>query len=241
MIKASDIIAVFRTALSEKWGYIWGMTHEMWSEAKHAEYAKKFANDSNRQNSVQNGSKWAGHWVTDCSGLFVWAFRQHGGSIAHGSNSIYKSYCSATGTLKNGSRTDGKALKPGTAVFTGTAEAHNHIGLYVGDGTVIEAQGTNAGVTTTKITNKKWTYWGELKDVSYNATTNTTTTTPAKGTAKVMAKRVALRTDASIKSDVIVRLDIGDVVEIAPETSEWTRVTYKGKTGYMMTEFLEIG
>ena len=59
-------------------------------------------------------------------------------------------------------------MKPGTAVFTGDASKHGHIGLYVGNGKVIEASGTQAGVCTSNLSAGKWTYWGELKDVSYS-------------------------------------------------------------------------
>jgi hypothetical protein len=41
------------------------------------------------------------------------------------------------------------------------------VGLYVGDGTGIEAMGTINGVTTSKVTAGKWTYWGELTGVDY--------------------------------------------------------------------------
>ena len=39
----------------------------------------------------------------------------------------------------------------------------------MGGGTVIEAMGTLKGVTTTKVTATKWTHWGELSGVDYNA------------------------------------------------------------------------
>jgi hypothetical protein len=42
-----------------------------------------------------------------------------------------------------------------------------HIGLYIGDGTVIEAASTQSGVITSPITHKKWVEWGELKKVEY--------------------------------------------------------------------------
>ena len=35
---------------------------------------------------------------------------------------------------------------PGTALFTGSEGSHGHVGLYIGNGEVIEAQGTKAGV-----------------------------------------------------------------------------------------------
>ena len=183
MITAEALIKKFQEALADKWGYIWGTSGQVWTEADQKNlvnaFVKKYGNnwknspeakEQDKYLSAVNGAKWIGCHVADCSGLFLWAFRQLGGSIAHGSNSIYRSYCSSKGKLQGGKRTDGQALLPGTAVFTGkSADSHPHIGLYVGDGNVIEAMGSVNGVTTSKITNSKWTYWGELKDVRYGA------------------------------------------------------------------------
>jgi hypothetical protein len=86
----------------------------------------------------------------------------------HGSDTMYRKYCTAKGELKQGKRTDGAALKPGTAVFVWNGKKYSHVGLYVGGGTVIEAMGAKNGVTTSKVTAAKWTHWGELKGVDYS-------------------------------------------------------------------------
>lgn len=96
----------------------------------------------------------------------------------HGSNTIWRKYCTCKGKLSGGKRTDGGKLQPGTAVFTGTDDDHPHIGLYVGDGHVIEAAGTVSGVIMTSISNAKWKYWGELKGVSYSAPSEPTWVIP---------------------------------------------------------------
>ena len=185
MIRAEELIRKFKQALAEKWGYIWGTSGDEWTEADQQQLVRYFeknygeawkdsaaAKENDRYKSAVSGSKWIGHRVADCSGLFAWAFRQLGGSIAHGSNSIYRSYCSSKGTMKAGKKSGGAGILPGTAVFTGkSADSHPHIGLYIGDGTVIEAQGTNAGVIESKVTNSKWTYWGELKGIDYSGET----------------------------------------------------------------------
>lgn len=169
-ISAAELVVKFKKSLDEGWGYIWGKTHEMWSAEKQAAYEKAYAGDTDRAMSVKYGGKWAGHWVTDCSGLFAYWFSQMGGKMYHGSNTMYKAWCTSKGQLKAGKRTDGQSLKPGTAIFTGTEEKHGHVGLYVGDGLIIEAKGTTDGVVKSKITESRWTYWGELKGVDYGKT-----------------------------------------------------------------------
>ena len=231
MIRAEDLIAKFEYALENGWGYIWGKWGQIWT-------AKDQANAS-REMTVKYGSKWIGHHVADCSGLFRWAYDKFGLAIAHGSNSIFDRYCSRTGKLKNGRRTDGEELKPGSPVFTGDANEHGHIGLYIGGGEVIEAKGTQAGVVKSKVTDSKWTWWGELSAVEY---TDTPEPKPAEGYAVVTGKRVALRKEPSKTAAIIMRIDTGETVKLEEEPpKEWDYVEYKGKTGWMMREFLKEG
>lgn len=165
-IKASDLIAKFQQALDEKWGYIYGESGEIWTEQKQSR--------ATRQQTIEYGRKWIGKRVADCSGLFSWAFRQLGGYMYHGSNTMYKSYCTKKGKLSAGA-----GLKPGTAVFTGTETEHGHVGLYIGGGDVIEAAGTQQGVIKSKLSNKKWTYWGELKGADCGETEAATPASPS--------------------------------------------------------------
>jgi len=153
-IRAADLIAKFQQAKDEKWGYIYGASGQKWTQAKQ--------NAATREQTVKWGQRWVGKTVADCSGLFVWAFKQLGGSIYHGSNTIWKKYCSAQGKI-----TADSVLKPGTAVFLCKGNDRHHIGLYIGEGWVIEAKGTYYGVVRSKVS--AWHEWGELKDVDYEA------------------------------------------------------------------------
>ena len=165
MISTEALIEKFREALRDNWGYIWGTAGERWTAEKQKELEK--TTDANRAQGRLYGSKWIGHRVADCSGLFSWAFKQLGGYMCHGSNSMYLKYCENKGQLSKGKRTDGKTLLPGTAVFVWDGSTYSHVGLFIGDGLVIEAMGTLKGVTTSKVTAGKWTHWGELKGVNY--------------------------------------------------------------------------
>ena len=257
-IAAADLIVKFEYALSHKWGYIWGTAGILWTQAKQdalvAAFVKKYGsnwkNNANAKNEdkyygATKGSKWVGHTVADCSGLFTWEFNQLGGYMYHGSNTMYNSYCTSKGKLTKKGRADGQVLKPGTAVFTYSTKTkkYGHVGLYVGNDRVIEASGTNAGIITTTISGGKWTYWGELKGVDYGKTTTTTPEpqkTESKKTATVNGTRVALRAAPSTTSGaVLLRVDKGKTVEVLDDT-QWTRISYNGKTGYMMTKFLDF-
>ena len=237
-IRAADLVAKAQYILDNKWGYIYGAYGQIWTQAAQ--------NAATRETTKLYGQKWVGKHVIDCSGVFYWAFKQLGGYMYHGSNTMYKSYCTNKGKLKNGKRTDGQELKPGTAIFTGTETEHGHVGMYVGDGWVIEAQGTKAGVVKTKITLSKWTFWGELKGVDYTnetpSTTTPATTEPVKSNAKtatVTGTRLALRSAPSTTATVLTRVNTGEHVELVDDV-EWVKVKYQGKTGYMMSKYLSF-
>ena len=165
MISTQQLTDRFRQALTEKWGYIWGTAGENWTAAKQKELEK--TTDKDRAQGREYGSKWIGKRVADCSGLFSWAFKQLGGYMYHGSDTMYRKYCVTKGELKKGKRSDNAALKPGTAVFVWNGSKYSHVGLFVGDNTVIEDMGPINGVTTSRVTAGKWTHWGELTGVLY--------------------------------------------------------------------------
>jgi cell wall-associated NlpC family hydrolase len=93
--------------------------------------------------------------------LFAWAFKELGGKIYHGSNTIWQKYCGVQGKL-----TADTKIRPGTAVFLVKDGNRRHVGLYIGNDTVIEAKGTQYGVVTSRLNH--WDEWGELKDVRHD-------------------------------------------------------------------------
>jgi len=107
----------------------------------------------------------------DCSGLFVKCFRDQGASIYHGSNTIWRKYCSEKGELKTV-----RQLRRGMAVFKWNPKTppkftdgqgdFQHIGLVVSANPlrIIHAStGTMCVTTDTRL--GKWRFWGWLKDV----------------------------------------------------------------------------
>ena len=186
----------------------------------------------------------------DCSGLFVKCYRDQGASIYHGSNTIYRKYCSEKGKLTNAGQ-----LKRGMAVFkwnANTPEKFNdglgdfqHIGLVVSVNPlrIIHAStGTMCVTTDTKI--GKWKYWGWLKDVAREDIPDkggeepmTTKASQATVTAP-SGSTVNLRVKPSSGSALVERISIGTVVDVLGDSGSWTKVKAGGKTGYMMTVFL---
>ena len=153
-IKASNLIALFKQARAERWGYIWGESGGVWTQ--------KEQDSATREMTIQHGQQWVGKRVADCSGLFRWAANELGAYIYHGSNTMWNTYTDPAHRGAVGGRME---IYPGTAVYQNTDGKRTHVGLYVGEGkygvdTVIEAQGTRTGVVESKLS--AWDEWGEL-------------------------------------------------------------------------------
>lgn len=246
MVKVADLIQRFEQAYDEKWGYILGTRGQLWQKADQekaqALYQEAVRNNNAKsmdrwENAAKYGGRWVGKHVSDCSGLFVWAFLFDKVGIAHGSNSIWNKYLSSRGTLTKGKRSDGQTLKPGTAVFRcKDGVDYYHIGLYIGNGYVIEAQGTQTGVVKAK-TLSKWTHWGELKDVIYESGEQPM---GEYENAVVTASSVNFRAAPSKSAERIGPRIIknGENVQARRYNDAWSEVQYQGVTGYAMTQYL---
>jgi uncharacterized protein YgiM (DUF1202 family) len=94
----------------------------------------------------------------------------------------------------------------------------------------------SSGVQHFTTRNKKWTHWG------IPACEGIVPPPPEpipKGYAKVIGKNVALRKDPSLQATIIMRIKTGETVKLEPlPQKEWDYVSFGGKKGWMMREFL---
>ena len=66
---------------------------------------------------------------------------------------------------------------PGVAV-----RSSGHVGVYIGDGKVVEWRGFAYGCVITEVKKRSWTHWYKMPWVEYDAATGTTTTTSTVST-----------------------------------------------------------
>ena len=191
----------------------------------------------------------------DCSGLFVKIFRDQGGSIYHGSNTIYREHCSETGKFTSISQ-----LQPGMAVFkyktwTDTEKDQrnrwykkppgnlSHIGLVVSVNPfkVIHASSAGCVMIDTKLS--KWQYYGKLKNVDYDGFNinggGTMSEIVEVYAAKVIGGTLNLRASKSTKADRIEQIPNGAEVTVLKEEDNWCKVLYNGKSGFVLKKYLE--
>ena len=122
-------------------------------------------------------SKWAGMKVHDCVGLikgYLWS------QSPTDTNPKYKSSqdVSANG-MRSKCKTKGKMSSmpdvPGVLVFF-----DGHVGVYEGNGYVIEARGHAYGVVRTKLSSRPWTSWGMCPWITYSGSSASTDATEEK-------------------------------------------------------------
>lgn len=91
---------------------------------------------------------------------------------------------------------------PGVLVF-----APSHVGVYIGNGEVIEARGHRYGVVKTKIKDRSWTVWGKCPWITYEAVKAPTDDIIAWAKAKGL-------TDGTDADDCICKRDLWAALRI---------------------------
>ena len=162
---AADLVAYVTNAWQSGWGYVWGtygqvLTPELF-QYKLTQYPEGVGQyvDFIRNN-------WLGKHTADCVGLikgYGW-LNAETMEIEYGTNGMpdigaNQMYYNAThkGTI------DTIPEVPGLAVWKS-----GHIGVYIGDGQVIEAMGTKYGVVKTQLQGRGWTHWLEIPYINYD-------------------------------------------------------------------------
>lgn len=223
-------------------GYVWGAKGEVLTQATLASLKAKFPKYIN----VEIVKKWYGRQVYDCANFVAQAFNQIGFRPHTGASSQWN--------LGNWEAKGEIATMPSDKVcivFRTAPKANpmQHTGIYLGNGWVIDARGSNSGVLHTKLESYKWSHWGILKGL-YPEGVGKTTTLPIKVEkevikviykARVMPKTgstVRLRESHSISAGVLQAVPKGTVAEVLETAGTWSRIKVNGLTGWMMSEFL---
>ena len=161
-----DIVEWCKNAESSGWGYVYGGYGQICTTKYLDEMAKRYPGSEEAGGPMRTvGEKWIGKRVADCIGLiksYMW-YNSDSGEITVGSNNFQD--CSAT-SIWNNVKESGDISTipeiPGLAVWM-----PGHIGVYIGDGYVIEAQGTAYGVVKTKLAGRGWSKWLKIPNMKY--------------------------------------------------------------------------
>lgn len=166
-----DLAAYAIQAWENNWGYVWGTYGNVLTESL-LNYKIQQYPDGVGQYAGFIRSHWLGRRTTDCVGLikgYGWLDASTGairygtnGMPDYGANSMYRAAANAG--------VSGQDYGPiGTMPdIVGLAVHMNgHIGVYIGDGYVIEAANTSTGVIKTQLAGRGWTEWCKIPYINY--------------------------------------------------------------------------
>ena len=149
-------------------GYWYGCFGQLGSDSLYR--AKKNQYPDYYQFSYDSYAKDFGSRVCDCAGLikwFLWSDSMgnkaptYKASEDKGATGFYNS-CTEKGFITSMPELEGILL------FKGNSETKSHVGVYIGNGKIIEARGHNYGVVQSGLDNS-WKYWGKCCYITYNA------------------------------------------------------------------------
>lgn len=220
-VQASKLIADFQLMVNEKWQYV--------------------------ANSAERGK-------VDCSGAFTYWYAQEGSKMYHGSNTMYRKWSTEKGRIGE------IQLVPGMAVYKNKHDGNEpeeyrndgqgnfyHVGLYIGNDTVIEAKGTNYGVVTSKLS--QWSYASRQKNTVYDVGVVEPEVEPViyekecSGVVTTKSGSLNLRAAPTTSAKCLRTIPRGSTIDILQAncgTPGWYYIAYGGTTGYVMSQFVTL-
>ena len=159
-----DLVIYAENAWRNGWGYVWGTYGSVLTDSLFASKLAQYPDGvGNYEDFIR--SNWLGGRTTDCVGLikgYGWLDTETM-SIGYGINDMPdvgadQMYNNAT---VKGSMSTMPDI-PGLAVWH-----EGHIGVYIGNGEVIEAMGTKYGVVKTQLSERSWTAWLQVPYINY--------------------------------------------------------------------------
>ena len=122
-----------------------------------------------------------GKQVFDCIGLikaYLWCDSIDDTTPAYNSSEDWGADTTYARCVEKGAISTMPEL-PGALVFMS-----GHVGVYIGDGYVVEARGHNYGVVKTKLSARAWKTWGKHPLIDYGSGTSTTPVNTTNKTVK---------------------------------------------------------
>lgn len=159
-----DLVTWAVNAEKSGWGYVWGTYGGVLNKTLLERKIKQYPDEVGSMSEFIE-KHWLGGRTADCVGLiksYGWLNAENH-QVEYGTNGMRD--VSADQMYKNAREKgtiDTMPEIPGLAVWH-----KGHIGIYIGNGEVIEAMGTKYGVVKTKFSAKRWTHWLKIPYISY--------------------------------------------------------------------------
>ncbi len=208
-------------------GYAWGATGQLCTQAVLNQLAAQYPAQTNL---LKVCPKWIGKRIYDCATLVVAALRAAGITICSGASSQWKGdYWSEKGTI------DAMPEDKPCVLYNKSESANpmGHTGIYLGDGTVVDARGSAQGVLHTQLTSRTWSHYAVPRGLYDEMDVVSALVTAPSGSW------VRMRRFASDDAGTVRKVPIGEKLTITGKGDEWCGVIGSdGHSGFMMTRFL---
>jgi len=162
-----DLVTYAIYAWESGWGYVWGTYGEILTDSLFAYKLEQYPDGVGSYEDFIR-ENWLGGRTADCVGLikgYGW-LNPETLTIDYGTNGMLD--VNADGMYENATVKGNISSMPD---IPGLAVWHaGHIGIYIGNGEVIEAMGTKYGVVKTQIADRNWTAWLEVPYITYYET-----------------------------------------------------------------------
>ena len=159
-----DLVQWAIAAEKAGWGYVWGTCGQVLTESALAGKIAQYPDEVGSQEEFIR-THWLGRRCADCVGFikgYGW-LNAETQEIEYGTNGMPDIGADAMYANATGKGTiDTIPEIPGLAVWH-----EGHIGIYIGNGEVIEAMGTRYGVVRTQLSERHWTHWLKIPYINY--------------------------------------------------------------------------
>lgn len=234
------LVEIFRRCLSEDWGYVYGGVGETWSAAMAEQWIKEGrvvpkGNDRTYYFRTRC-APWIGHRVADCSGGIVFAMRTENPKYPRYTSGNFKDMFTESGPISTIPEIPGLILW-----------RSGHVGIYAGNGKVLEFRATAYGCVETNLKSANFTHWGKIPGVEYgqaSAPASPAPTAPAGAYfATCSGNGVYIRLGRGTQYSHIGVLHKGDRMLALPAVDGWCAVSAhkdgKWLTGYMYGQYVQ--
>lgn len=154
-------------AVENKWGYARGTVGETLTESLLSLLAKKNPVYYTPE-KVETSHRWLGHQVADCSGLIRgYLYEKERGYSVSWREFGYVRFLNSDAYALNSSKTETNVMDAMPDLPGIILHRSGHVGIYVGNNMVIQAQSAKQGVTLSEFKAKDWWTWAYVPCIEY--------------------------------------------------------------------------
>lgn len=232
MSNVSEFIGLLRSQV-KRGIYVWGANGEnvtamtdpaAWIRKREARHPQDMERNIQRDLALFAERKAAGVdpiLAFDCSGLMYWAGKQVG---------VFKSDLAARHIFAMCRAVSKDDPKPGDFLFEGSASDITHVGMYIGDGKLIECEGRDVGVVENAYKSSKWYAAGRLDALSPDKPQ----TEPTCHKVRVKGGSVRVRQGASADTPKLFTAHRGEVYDLLGiADTGWYHIETERGEGYI--------